>query len=205
MAAASEPSGRVISGTMLWFNVREKNFAEWKGYMSSYSPRTQPFLTYIVHGLKGATIGDLEGDDYWWNLQSSTLSIYIAEVELTPQQISSYPKLNFPVLEAFIPGLIVSAEQFPTFPGTNRPNALEYAGDQRRFFLSGLLQGVSELHSRFLAAGRKNRQDAKYLGKSRALAEIAVLENRNRSWRNRGVASIFAIVIAILIGILFRK
>ena len=112
MAAASEPSEWVMSGTMLWINVREKNFAKWNGYMSSYSPRTQPFLTYIGHGLRDAEIGDQQ-DDYWWNLQSNTLSIYIAEVELTPQQGSSYPRISLPVIEAFIPGLIVSADQFP--------------------------------------------------------------------------------------------
>ena len=100
--------------------------------MSSYSPKRQPFETYIVHGLKRRSCSLGDQDDYWWGLQSNTHSIYIAEIELTPKQISSYPRITFPVVENFIPGLIVSVKKFRSFTGTARLNALDYLGGQKK-------------------------------------------------------------------------
>ena len=143
--------------------------------MSSYSPKRQPFETYIVHGLKRRSCSLGDQDDYWWGLQSNTHSIYIAEIELTPKQISSYPRITFPVVENFIPGLIVSVKKFRSFTGTARLNALDYLGGQKRFFYSGLLHGLDELHTKYTYIGGKTKkQESKYLGQSKGLVKIAL-------------------------------
>jgi len=167
--AAEEPPERKTAGSMLFFNVRDKIFPQWDAHMKNYLPRREPFLTYVVHGSRNGVFD--EQDHYWWNLQSNTLPIYIAEAELTPQESCYYPRLSLPVIEVFIPGLIVSADQFPP-SRSNKLNALKYKGDQRRLFLTSLKTGIEKLHESVLR--QKKRQDAKHLGKSKGQVKAAI-------------------------------
>ena len=62
--SAAEPPERKIAGSMLWFNICESIFPQWNAYMQNYLPRTEPFLTYIAHGSRGAKLE--EQDNHYW-------------------------------------------------------------------------------------------------------------------------------------------
>ena len=168
--AAEEHPGRKTAGSMLFFNVRDNIFAQCDAHMRKYLPRREPFFAYIVHGTRKG-VCDEPDDNQWWDQQSNTLPIYIAEVELTPEESCYYPKLFFHVIEVFIPGLILSKEEFPP-SRSNKLNAIQYRGDQRRLFLENLKTGIEKLHEYVLR--QKRRQDAKHLGKSKGQVKAAI-------------------------------
>ena len=168
--AADEHPGKKTAGSMLFFNVRNKIFAQWDAHMKTYLPRREPFFAYIVHGTRMG-VDDEPDDDHWYDQQSNTVPIYITEVELTPEESYYFPKLLFPVMEVFIPGLILSKEEFPP-ERSNKLNALEYTGDQRRLFFENLKTSIEELHAYVLQQGK--RQDAKHFGKSLGQVKAAI-------------------------------
>ena len=168
--AAEEHPGRKTAGSMLFFNVRNNIFAQWDAHMKTYLPRREPFFAYIVHGTRMG-VDDEPDDDHWYDQQSNTVPIYITEVELTPEESYYFPKLLFPVMEVFIPGLILSKEEFPP-ERSNKLNALEYTGDQRRLFFENLKTSIEELHAYVLK--QRKRQDAKHFGKSLGQVRAAI-------------------------------
>ena len=168
--AAEEHPGRKTAGSMLFFNVRNKIFAQWDAHMKTYLPRREPFFAYIVHGTRMG-VDDEPDDDHWYDQQSNTVPIYITEVELTPEESCYYPKLFFPVIEVFIPGLILSKEEFPP-SRSNKLNAIQYTGDQRRLFFENLKTSIEKLHAYVLK--QKKRQDAKHFGKSLGQVRAAI-------------------------------
>ena len=150
-----------ITGTMIWVNLNLERDTKWSEYVRNTSSAGVVLQTYVIHNKYDYRRPE---SPYWWKHQSNVHGVVIAANDVPKSSIHEYPRTLETVIEYFIPGLIVTEEDFESAEHTD---ILQFLGKDKKILLEALQTGLHTLLNRFRSS--QQRVEARYAIRSLGL------------------------------------
>ena len=156
-----------ITGTMIWINLNSKKTTDWWKYVRTTRSVGVVFQTYVIHNKND--YGRTESDR-WWKCQSNVHGVVIAAKCVAKDSMRKYPRTLGPVIEHFIPGLLIAESDFETAAHIDIMKFLPR--EKKKLLFQALEIGIQSLRQYFRSS--KQRQDLRYAGRSYGIVATAL-------------------------------